>query len=116
MANRLKDVSESSDRDRLGRLRVSRPQKRFRSVLSWAWKIAAGVAFSGLLALVLMELWMPLIGCGIKGNVSVGSGERIYHMRGQKLYWETRINLFRGERFFCSEQAARQAGWRKSRI
>lgn len=55
------------------------------------------------------------IGCNIKGNVS-NSGERIYHLPGQKYYSATRINPLRGERWFCSESEARQAGWRKSRV
>ena len=52
--------------------------------------------------------------CNIKGNISI-SGERIYHMPGQKYYSETRINTRSGERWFCSEDEARAAGWRKSK-
>jgi len=55
------------------------------------------------------------VGCGIKGNISA-NGERIYHVIGQKNYWATRINPISRERWFCSEAAARRAGWRKSRI
>ncbi len=55
----------------------------------------------------------PVTGCAIKGNIS---GERrIYHMRGQAHYAETRINPARGERWFCSEAEAQAAGWRKAR-
>ncbi len=53
------------------------------------------------------------IGCNIKGNISI-NGERIYHMPGQDYYDATRINLLKGERWFCSEEAARKAGWRKA--
>jgi len=60
------------------------------------------------------ELGPVAVGCGIKGNISANG--RIYHMQGQKHYWATRINPLRGERWFCSEQAARAAGWRKSRV
>lgn len=56
-----------------------------------------------------------MVGCNIKGNISVNTGERIYHVPGQENYSETRINWFKGERWFCSEIAARQAGWRKAR-
>ncbi|MER9713168.1 hypothetical protein NKJ13_23325 [Mesorhizobium sp. M0174] len=56
------------------------------------------------------------LGCNIKANISYNTGERIYHVPGQEYYWETRINLLKGERWFCSEEAARKAGWRKSRV
>ena len=54
-------------------------------------------------------------GCNIKGNVSINSGERIYHLPGQEFYAETVIRLEYGERWFCSEAEARSAGWRKAR-
>lgn len=53
--------------------------------------------------------------CSIKGNVST-QGERIYHVPGQKYYEETRISASHGERWFCSEEEARAAGWRRSRV
>ncbi|TBD04596.1 hypothetical protein ELH21_09410 [Rhizobium leguminosarum] len=53
-------------------------------------------------------------GCKIKGNVSIGSGERIYHLPGQEYYGETRISPQYGERWFCSEAEARAAGWRRA--
>lgn len=53
--------------------------------------------------------------CNIKGNVST-RGERIYHVPGQKYYDETRISRSHGERWFCSEEEARAAGWRRSRV
>jgi endonuclease YncB( thermonuclease family) len=52
--------------------------------------------------------------CNIKGNISK-KGERIYHVPGQKYYSETRITESKGERWFCSENEAQQAGWRRSR-
>lgn len=54
--------------------------------------------------------------CAIKGNVSIGSGERIYHVPGQRYYAETVIRSEYGERYFCSEQEARAAGWRRSGV
>jgi hypothetical protein len=48
--------------------------------------------------------------------ISTNTGERIYHLPGQKYYFATRINWLRGERWFCSESDARAAGWRKSRV
>ena len=59
---------------------------------------------------------LPGSGCAIKGNVSIDTGERIYHVPGQKYYAQTRISSRYGERWFCSETEARQAGWRRSRI
>lgn len=53
--------------------------------------------------------------CNIKGNVST-QGERIYHVPGQKYYNDTRISPSHGERWFCSEEEARAAGWRKSKV
>jgi len=52
--------------------------------------------------------------CDIKGNISA-EGERIYHAPGQKFYRQTKISEGKGERWFCSEAEARQAGWRKSK-
>lgn len=68
-----------------------------------------------LVGMIAWEIGPPLAGCGVKGNVSPNTGERIYHVPGQEHYWATRISLFNGERWFCSEEAARSAGWRKAR-
>ena len=51
--------------------------------------------------------------CNIKGNIS-RKGVRIYHVPGQKYYVQTRISAGKGERWFCTEQEARAAGWRRS--
>ncbi len=53
--------------------------------------------------------------CRIKGNIS-SSGKRIYHVPGQQYYEQTRISTGKGERWFCTEAAARKAGWRRSRV
>lgn len=53
--------------------------------------------------------------CRIKGNISINSGERIYHVPGQEYYLETRISPQYGERWFCSEEDAQAAGWRRAR-
>lgn len=52
--------------------------------------------------------------CRIKGNIST-SGERIFHVPGQQNYDRTQINEGSGERWFCSEEEAIQAGWRKAK-
>lgn len=53
--------------------------------------------------------------CVIKGNIA-SDGERIYHVPGQQYYDKTVITLSKGERWFCTEQDARDAGWRKAKI
>jgi hypothetical protein len=52
-------------------------------------------------------------GCRIKGNIS-GNG-KIYHVPGSDAYAKTRIDESKGERWFCSEDEARAAGWRAPR-
>ncbi|GEL98335.1 sunset domain-containing protein [Cellulomonas terrae] len=56
----------------------------------------------------------PAQECVVKGNVSIDSGELIYHVPGQEFYDETIIREEFGERWFCSEEEAVAAGWRKS--
>lgn len=58
---------------------------------------------------------VPPPGCVIKANISVDTGEKIYHVPGQKYYTQTKINPEYGERWFCTEQEAINNGWRKSR-
>lgn len=57
----------------------------------------------------------PDASCTIKGNISVSSGERIYHVPGQAFYDETEISPEYGERWFCTEDEATEAGWRKAK-
>lgn len=52
--------------------------------------------------------------CRIKGNINA-RGDRIYHVPGGSSYADTRIDEARGERWFCSEEEARKAGWRPPR-
>lgn len=75
---------------------------------------ASAVTFvaSGGYTLTPREWYDP--SCNIKGNVSINSGERIYHVTGQENYDATRISSQHGERWFCSEEDARTAGWRKA--
>lgn len=76
---------------------------------------AAGVGVtSGGVSLDSVRAMLPGSGCNIKGNISVNTGESIYHMPGQEYYDATRISPEHGERWFCSEEEARHAGWRKA--
>jgi hypothetical protein len=92
--------------------------------------IAAGIGFAGSLGVMASGVSLPDVrsfiagagetltsraDCDIKGNISIETGERIYHVRGQKYYAPTRISPEYGERWFCSEAEARAAGWRKSK-
>lgn len=52
----------------------------------------------------------PQPGCVIKGNINA-KGRRIFHVPGQEDYAATRIDTGRGERWFCSADEARAAGW-----
>jgi len=49
-------------------------------------------------------------GCPIKGNIS--SNGRIYHPPWSPWYTRTKISVDKGERWFCSEREALDAGWR----
>lgn len=57
----------------------------------------------------------PRPGCPIKGNISVSSGERIYHTPWSANYERTDIDESKGERWFCDEADAIAAGWRGAR-
>jgi micrococcal nuclease len=51
--------------------------------------------------------------CTIKGNISA-EDEKIYHLPGCESYIKTKIDPARGEQYFCTEQEATSAGWRKA--
>ena len=53
-------------------------------------------------------------GCKIKGNISITTGDKLYHLPGMEDYESTRISPQHGERWFCTEQEAIAAGWRKA--
>ncbi|MCH7835536.1 MAG: thermonuclease family protein [Chloroflexi bacterium] len=52
----------------------------------------------------------------IKGNISLSTGEKIYHVPGGEFYDRTVIDEAKGERWFCTEAEAVAAGWRKSKL
>lgn len=51
--------------------------------------------------------------CNIKGNIS-SNDEKIYHLEFCGSYSRTIIDESKGERWFCSEEEAINAGWRKA--
>lgn len=52
-------------------------------------------------------------GCTIKGNINT-KGEKIYHLPGCGSYTKTFIDETQGERWFCTEDEATAAGFRKA--
>jgi hypothetical protein len=56
----------------------------------------------------------PAPGCEIKGNINL-EGEKIYHVPSGEYYEKTVIEPEKGERWFCSEEDAAAAGWRRSK-
>ncbi len=57
----------------------------------------------------------PAPDCVIKGNISSSSRGKIYHVPGGAAYEKTQIDLSAGERWFCTEEEAQAAGWRKAK-
>ena len=53
-------------------------------------------------------------GCNIKGNISVSTGKKLYHLPEMEDYAITNIRPEYGERWFCSEADAIENGWRKA--
>ncbi|MBI5356803.1 thermonuclease family protein [Candidatus Collierbacteria bacterium] len=56
----------------------------------------------------------PSSGCLIKANIS-STGEKVYHLPGCGSYDKTKIDESRGEKWFCGEEEAVSAGWRKAK-
>ena len=90
----------------------------------WVVAAAAAIGFGGVVVFSLPDSGSSMFSsavsnfgqdCNIKGNISINSGERIYHLPGQEFYAETVIRTEYGERWFCSEAEARSAGWRRAR-
>lgn len=101
------------------RKRQTRKSRGSAPALSPAWRrqmcwLPSGVIIAGLVFFSVFRFASPIPGCDIKGNISVHGGERIYHMPGKEYYSQTHVDLLNGERWFCSEESAREAGWRKA--
>lgn len=99
-----------------------RRKRRAGALNDWRSGLAITVMIYGIGGYIMPYVSNPSLmlafvapGCRIKGNVSLNTGERIYHVPGQEWYDETVISPRYGERWFCTEDEARQAGWRKSR-
>lgn len=60
------------------------------------------------------SLCLPKEGCVIKGNVRRDRGTRVYHLTECYNYEKIVVNEREGDRWFCSEEEAKKAGFRKS--
>lgn len=80
----------------------------------WEWRSSFDDSLTDRSPAVSLIRSKEATNCDIKGNVAQ-DGERIYHLPGQNFYNRTVISTSHGERWFCSEAAARQAGWRRSK-
>lgn len=61
----------------------------------------------------LEEGLTPPRDCLIKGNVSGGKiKDKIYHLPGDPHYLRTKVDIARGEMWFCAEEDAKAAGFR----
>lgn len=52
--------------------------------------------------------------CVIKGNISINTGNRYYHLPGMEDYDSIVITPSKGERWFCNEAEAIAQGWSKA--
>lgn len=52
--------------------------------------------------------------CTIKGNISIDTRNKVYHLPGMEDYESTIINPESGEKWFCTEPEAIANGWRKA--
>lgn len=52
--------------------------------------------------------------CVIKGNISISTGNKLYHLPGMEDYDATVISPEKGERWFCTEAEAISQGWKKA--
>ena len=85
---------------------------------------AVGLVILGVIALITMQFSRsrspsPITSitqpdCVIKGNISIATGNKVYHLPGMEDYESTVIDPATGERWFCSESEAIANGWRKA--
>jgi cold shock CspA family protein len=53
-------------------------------------------------------------GCIIKGNISIETGKKVYHLPGMEDYESTVIDRSKGEKWFCTEPEAISNDWSKA--
>jgi micrococcal nuclease len=83
-----------------------------RNLRSGVWRVSAAERTKTALSACVGACLTPSPGCRIKGNINA-KGEKIFHLPGARGYAQTIIEPAKGERWFCSEAEAVEAGWRK---
>lgn len=87
-----------------------------------------GMASLGIIALVISQFRSgrspsfspaevtstPQPECLIKGNISIETNKKLYHLPGMQDYGITQIDSAKGERWFCTESEAIAAGWSRA--
>lgn len=70
---------------------------------------------TGLTSRLLSQSIFPINpGCNVKGNISIATKEKFYHIPGMRDYKSTVISPEKGEKWFCSESEAISNGWVKA--
>ena len=77
-----------------------------------AWKLACDTPWQFRAARWEASTQKAPEGCPIKGNISASG--RIYHLPWDRFYAATKIDLAKGEHWFCEENQALKAGWRRA--
>jgi hypothetical protein len=49
----------------------------------------------------------------VKGTVLAAGGQKIYHLQGDMYYAQTLVDPAKGDRWFCTEEEAKAAGWQR---
>jgi cold shock CspA family protein len=116
----IQDVPSQSSKRQKVKTSLAQQKNEKRGLLGTIFGIGGLVAF----VIVQMQFspsrsptLMTLItkpGCVVKGNISIATGNKLYHVPGMEDYDGTIIDSGKGERWFCSESEAISAGWRKA--
>jgi cold shock CspA family protein len=85
--------------------------KRSKSTLP---QVLTGIGILAAIVLSQNQFSRLFNNCNIKGNISVSTGDKLYHVAGMEDYEGTKIDPSKGERWFCSESEAIAAGWRRA--
>ena len=108
------------DHSRYDAVKINKPNERWfcteNEALAAGWKPAGSLQgradnTSTLLSRVCQPSLEAPPGCPIKGNIN-SKHQKIYHIPCSKHYEKTEVRTVDGERWFCSEDEARTAGWR----
>ena len=106
-------VSEYMVKNGFGRYYSSAPDKLFQALLTNAQGEArnAGRGLHGACEQETDIVSQPSPDCNIKGNVADGTKKKSYFYPGCPNYATVKVERSKGERYFCSESEARDAGY-----